>query len=238
MRRIPEPFFRLTGQLHRRYMQQWMSGQRQCALPWNFENNAIFIHIPKTAGTSLLKILRVEMDDIYLTHIPADAYRRLHPELWQRAFKFTFVRDPRDRLVSVFHFLRDSTTWSEQIRWAEKNLHGLEFPEFLEKLRRDPLYRQIVMSQPFFWPQSAYLRLAERGLGRGYAQMDAVYRFETLTRDAAALCDRLGLPHSPLPHERKVARPDTDSLFDAQGSALVGRLYRSDYKLFDYPQPG
>ncbi len=235
--RIPEPFFRLTGQLHKRYLSQWTNGSRDVALPWNFENNAIFLHIPKTAGTSLLKTLNVEKHPNFLTHAPAEAYARIHPELWQSSFKFTFVRDPRDRLVSVFHFLRDGTNWPEQQRWADKNLKGLDFSEFMEKLRRDFLYRQIVMSQPFFWPQSAYLRQGTGPFGPKYAKMDAVYYFENLSQDVATLCGKLGIEHSALPHERKSARPETGSLFDARANTLVGQLYRRDYEMFDYDKP-
>ena len=235
--RIPEPFFRLTGQLHRRYMRQWMCGERQVALPWNFDNQAIFIHIPKTAGTSLLRTLRVEPDQNFLTHIPAEAYARQHPDLWRSAFKFTFVRDPRDRLVSIFHFLRDSTSWPAQQRWANKNLKGLKFPEFMNKLEGDPLYRQIVMSHPFFWPQSAYLREGSGLSGPKYARLDTMYRFENLSADVALLSDQLGLPHTQLPHERKTQRPETGTLFDDHANRLTAHLYRTDYAMFDYPSP-
>lgn len=230
--RIPEPFYRLTGQLQRRYLQQWLEGKRDCTLPWNWDNNAIFLHIPKTAGTSLLNALGAERHPHFLTHVPAEAYQRLVPELWDRAFKFTFVRDPQDRLASTFFFLRDGTNWPDQIRWADKKLRGMEFPEFLESLRTRFAYRQSVLSEPFFWPQSDYLRS-----GRGYVTLDAIYRFEELNSGAKEVSERLGRTWDSLPHDRKLQRPKSADLYDAKAARMVGRLYAKDYKMFGYARP-
>lgn len=150
--RIPEPFYKLTGQLEKRYQRQWTSGERPVFVPWNKEQNAIFIHMPKTAGTSLLRLLGIDQPTGYMTHIPAKTYHRTDPDFWEKAYKFTFVRDPADRFVSVFYFMRDKTVWPRQVSWASRHLAGLEFPEFVEKLRSSFSYRQIVMSNPFFWP--------------------------------------------------------------------------------------
>lgn len=230
--RVSEPFYRLTGQLERRYNRQWISGKRPVILPWNRTNNAIFVHIPKTAGTSLLRLLDIDPPQGYMTHIPARIYHRFDPDLWNRSYKFTCVRDPADRFVSIFYFLRDHTVWPLQTAWASKHLAGLEFPDFVEKVRTEFIYRQIVMSNPFFWPQCHYLKF--RG---GYARLDDIYRFENLNEDAKRLCQRLGLAWTCMPHERKGAHPDHKDLLDRDAYALIGRLYRSDYTHFGYNFP-
>lgn len=227
--RIPEPFYRVTGQLHRRYQQQWKTGKRSAVLPWNTAHNAIFVHIPKTAGTSLLKVLEVNPPADFLTHVPVEVYRDHHAALWENAFKFTFVRNPEKRLASAFHFMRDATDWPPQVRWAEKHLKGLEFAEFLQRMERNFLYRQVVMSNPFFWPQSDYLRL-----GRGYATLDQIYYFEDLEAGAEDVCKRLNLPWTGLPHERKSTGRPNKVILEERAKALIHKLYQKDFEMFGY----
>ncbi len=76
-----------------------------------YRENAIFIHIPKTAGTSLLQVMEVNPPADHLRHATAAVYQRMHPDLWRSAYKFTFVRDPMDRLASAFYFLQNKTEW-------------------------------------------------------------------------------------------------------------------------------
>ena len=54
----------------------------------------IYIHIPKTGGHSLRKVLLVK----HTAHAPAHMY------IWDRGyFKFTFVRNPYARLLSLYY---------------------------------------------------------------------------------------------------------------------------------------
>jgi chondroitin 4-sulfotransferase 11 len=62
----------------------------------------IFVHIPKTAGTSVT-------DALFGTprprHRPLQWYEGMEPELYKEYFKFAFVRNPWDRLVSGYHYV-------------------------------------------------------------------------------------------------------------------------------------
>ncbi len=97
--------------------------------------NYIFVHIPKTGGTSLALALeaRAKADDILIGDTPKARRRRgrlkgvqtagrlwkhstladidglVTPEFVANAFVFTLVRNPWDRMVSYYHWLRDQT---------------------------------------------------------------------------------------------------------------------------------
>ena len=69
----------------------------------------LFIHLPKTAGTSINRTLQLPR--------PSDLWPKKHydftsvkevfpPEVLQRAFIFSIVRNPWDRLVSFYFYRR------------------------------------------------------------------------------------------------------------------------------------
>ena len=66
------------------------------------EHRCVFIHIPKAAGTSLTKTLFAAPS----RHLQYTEYERANPKKFKKYFKFTFVRNPYDRLFSAYSFLK------------------------------------------------------------------------------------------------------------------------------------
>jgi len=72
----------------------------------------IFIHVPKAGGTSietssLFEDQRNISGDYVGGHLTASEYRDQFPWEFERYFKFSFVRNPFDRLVSAFFHLNN-----------------------------------------------------------------------------------------------------------------------------------
>ena len=84
----------------------------------------VFIHIPKAAGTSLTRTLF----DSPSRHLHYTEYQRTNPRKFQQYFKFTFVRNPYDRLFSAYTFLKKGGLNELDRCWAEQNLTS--FPDF------------------------------------------------------------------------------------------------------------
>lgn len=87
------------------------------------ERKLIFIHIPKNAGTSIMKAMGIE--NIFMDK-PIKEYKEHYDEYWDKYKKFTVVRDPIDRFISAYKFARMkesgwfSATGEEGL---EKHLH-------------------------------------------------------------------------------------------------------------------
>ena len=67
------------------------------------ERKLIFIHIPKNAGTSIIKAMGVE--NMFMDKT-IEEYKEHYDEYWDKYKKFTVVRDPVDRFVSAYKFAR------------------------------------------------------------------------------------------------------------------------------------
>ena len=75
----------------------------------NHEKKLIFIHIPKNAGTSIIKAMGVE--NLYMDKT-IEQYKEHYQEYWNDYKKFTVVRDPIDRFISAYKFARmDESGW-------------------------------------------------------------------------------------------------------------------------------
>jgi len=71
------------------------------------ELKCIFIHIPRTAGSSIERAL-INDDwwnvDRKTKHLIANQAKKLYSEYWNDYFKFSFVRDPYSRMLSLTTF--------------------------------------------------------------------------------------------------------------------------------------
>lgn len=163
--------------------------------------NYVFVHIPKTGGTSLALALeaRAMKDDIMLGDTPKASRRRnrIKPDmargrLWKHStladidglvpdavldglFAFTLVRNPWDRAVSYYHWLRGQGFDHPAVKLAQ----SVDFNAFaLHPQTRDTFQQS---------PAASYMRRAN-----GTQQCNAYIRIEQFAADAAPLVAHLG----------------------------------------------
>lgn len=75
----------------------------------NHEKNLIFIHIPKNAGTSIIKAMGIK--NLYMDKT-IEEYKEHYQDYWNKYKKFTVVREPIDRFISAYKFARmDESGW-------------------------------------------------------------------------------------------------------------------------------
>jgi hypothetical protein len=152
-------------------------------------------------------------------------------------FKFGFVRDPWDRLVSLY---KDKVGTIDErfdngpyrkngvgLALAQYGVFyaGMSFDEFVSEICKIPDVRSDVhfRSQHLFFNDK-----------RARNVCDWIGKFEELCEGVAFVSDKLQLPDVPFPHLIKTEKTNYRKFYTQASKELVGRRYRKDIKKFGY----
>ncbi|GLS40099.1 hypothetical protein GCM10010869_56960 [Mesorhizobium tianshanense] len=206
----------------------------------SLEKNFLFIHIPKTAGSSVTRALgpwcvkpqRTQWRRL-LSHLPVPekpqnaflrqhdkaswAKRKLPAEIYDSAYKFAVVRNPFELAVSSYYFRKEHLSGRRRNR-----ARVLDFKTFLRYLERKNRFVRVDQTS---W-------ISDR---HGNLIIDEVLRFETLAEQFNALVERLGLPGEvKLPRTNVNAPYDYRAVYDDEAKSIVRRLFFRDFERFGY----
>lgn len=179
----------------------------------------IYFEIPKAASRSILTALS-NTDYKYITW---DKYQTE----WDGYFKFTFFRDPIDRIVSCYNFFFNNMSKGNKIYLKPYGLSpGMTFNQFLfgicnieiEKNKHWCPQVDLVPEELFKHNRNCKIAQIERGFQ---------YTFDNI-------CNRLGIEPLYLKHQNKSNKKFTRDMIDPIVMELIKTIYKEDFKLFDY----
>ena len=151
----------------------------------------ILIHIPRCAGSSMEYAIANKNWWSYepsTKHILASTAKTLYAEYWDDYFKFSFVRNPWSRMLSMSKFANF---------YGCKIKHGkLDVKDYFTKFKDieiDP--RSESLGEEVDPVKNAvYLNILNE-------EIDFIGRFENLQQDFGVVCDKIGIPRQQLPHK-------------------------------------
>ncbi|WIY23425.1 sulfotransferase family 2 domain-containing protein [Parasedimentitalea psychrophila] len=209
-------------------------------MPISLSKNFLFVHIPKTAGSTVhaalrpycvsrnRTLLRRAVSWLPVKENPEKAYIRGHstsavfkskldPALFQRLHKFAIVRNPYDHAVSSYVFTQSNTHGRRH-----RDAQSWSFSDFLSYLEK----------KDRILPRNQTTWLVNRA---GDLQVDRLLFQEELDNGFAQLCGFLNIPHEgALPRVNATKRKDYRTYYSADSKRRVEALYARDFDLFGY----
>jgi len=206
----------------------------------------LFIHVPRTGGSSIDRYLRKAVDYqnladegqpvlihdkhwINAKHISIGSLmaRGVFDRRWLNSrFKVAFVRNPWDRLVSTFFLLRRVRLRPRVSRKSNDSL--CDFKTFVETVYSGRHVHPISHRNVHDWnranPQVDWLRWG----------VDFVGRYENLREDWKRLCKITNTPYEPLPKENTTNHGHYTTYYDDRLCEMAAEVYREDIETFGY----
>lgn len=216
-----ERFLYFLPTLQQSQVRRMLSGKDR--YPPGFDRlKCIFVHIPKNAGTSLTNALFGHSTP---GHLPLSWFQHIEPEKFAAYYKFAFVRNPWDRLVSAYTYtIRKQSKGAETAEWIAFLKSFASFEDFVLRWVNE----ENVERQKTFIPQHRFVYDKH-----GMLSLDFIGRYENLRADYQQVCDTLG-GGSPLPHVNKSERIDYRDYYTPATHDIVARVYAKDIALFNY----
>lgn len=191
--------------------------------PWQHQYRAVFIHIPKCAGTSILQAFgHTGARD----HGRWTDYQRADRANFSDYFKFSFTRCPVKRLHSTYQYLKNGgnggrrdLALADQVGVNRHDFHDFVFTQLTPTL---------IQQELLFWEQSSFIFDQKDNL-----MIDFLGRVETLDEDLDEILQRLKIPPTKgvahLNRSQSNALPITPAIIKQ-----VGELYPRDIRLLGH----
>lgn len=208
----------------------------------NWEKKYLFVHVPKTGGTSITQVLKRDCnrpilplralgytinkssDTKYESLYPIIGYpyhsrandlcRIWGPERYNELFSFAFVRNPWDMAVSLYFYIQRK--WDHPQRRAVRNLGSFE--AYLDWKPEYGRHRQ----------QSDWVYDS-----KGTQLVKHIGRFETYEEDANAILRKLGRSEN-VPHANATKHKSYYKYYNDRTAEKVAKLYCDDIMNFGY----
>ena len=201
-------------------------------MPISHEHKAIFIHIPKNAGSSIELSMGMQFGDMHQTlwgvfahrivlqHLTAaelkDNY--VSRDIWDSYLKFAVVRNPWSKAVSEYN-------------WYTRYGPTVPFYEWVRSLAARLKANSCIHIEEFGHNVEQYKFICEEKL-----LVDEVLYFENISLDFSCLCKRMNwnvsLGHTDT--TKSLSSLDFREYYCEESAEIIGEVYKKDIEIFDY----
>ncbi|EAK9986087.1 sulfotransferase family protein [Campylobacter jejuni] len=187
----------------------------------------IFIHVPKVAGTSIERVV-FETDKWLIGHVRALDYINQDKNKFESYFSFAFVRNPFDRMVSAFHYLKKGGGNDYDKNWANENLKDFDtFEQFVLALQNKNV-KDKILSWQHFTPQYKFICDENKNI-----LVNFIGKLENINNDFKIVKNELNFDRN-LIHSNSSNHEIFSNYYNEKTYNIIAELYKEDFALFDY----
>ncbi|MCB1581811.1 MAG: sulfotransferase family 2 domain-containing protein [Xanthomonadales bacterium] len=201
------------------------------------KHQCIFVHIPKCGGTSIENMIwepeEKTTDNLYMGFISpmynkyqtgglqhlyaAQIKNEFSPRIFSSYFKFTVVRNPWDKIVSQFTYIKKRPDLMDFIGMKAND----EFKTYLQLIQKKE-HVQWSCQYKFFLDEN------------GHSLVDQVYRFENFQQAVTDVLNKLNISFKQILHSKKGSRGHYSEYYDEESKEIIEHLYSKDISMLDY----
>ena len=186
---------------------------------------SIFVHIPKAAGVSINKSLYGSLGGGHLRIL--DYQILLKRKIFKECYKFSFVRNPWDRVLSAYLFLLSGGFGDVDLSYHNTISTYTDFNSFVKNgLLKDQLWKT-----KHFLPQINYLKDNNNAI-----DIDFIGKFENIDEDYKFIMNKLefATPLKKLNQNSINKNNSYKDIYDNESKDIVANIYREEIILFNY----
>ena len=195
----------------------------------NLQNKtSVYLRIPKTGSTSLCGKIRPYQEILYnardkylgktrykCNNMAAATRDILGDDLFNKIFKFSFVRNSWARAVS---------SW----QYTSFRRRGENFKDFCKDLQ----FRENCGNFQSWHSTEQWIHLYDTNTGK--LIVDFVGRVENYQEDFNFVCNKIGIPQRKLPRRNKTTHKHYTEYYDDETRQLVAEKYAKDIEYFNF----
>jgi len=197
--------------------------------PCHDQKKAIFIHVPKAAGTSISLTLFGEE----VGHYSSEMYKSVDPHKFHQYFKFSFVRDPVSRFVSSYNYLKNGGNTQADKYFSRTYM--CKYPDMISLLKKLSQEKERfgifkIINWGHFIPQVNFL-CDSTGI-----QVDYVGKVENIDIDFSFVSQKINNTSVSLQKLNSSPAFGKEFISD-EVKRVIWNVYRDDYETFHYDKP-
>src|SRR5215211_4245991 len=189
----------------------------------------VFVHIQKTGGSTVHRLLQERIPDIRTIAPRHEVAIRGMPKLdaWDEYYKFAFVRNPWDRLVSWYSMVTKFPKEGNEL-WRYVRDNSSTFEEFIYNCTDEvEIMKGVYYS--FAYNQLDYV--TDEG---GNLLVDFVGRLENFDEDVQEVFSRIGVGLELVPHKNRSKHQHYSTFYTPETEMIVRERFKRDIEYFGY----
>lgn len=195
-------------------------------IPWDIQRSLcvnptkkiIYYKPGRAAGTSIFRIILQPMGGWLIQKDNPKEFsewiKNITDKEMDKYFTFIFVRNPFARLVSYWNSTHKNQPFRDYVK------------------QKDRIFKDGV---PTFLHHQTQSSLVETPDGKK-SNLNFVGKVENIDDDWYKLCSTIGIPHTPMGHDRSGSQPyeHYKSFYDEEIIDIVTKMYQRDLEIFNY----
>ena len=193
------------------------------------DHKLVFVHIQKTGGSTVQRLLEKHIPDLRSILTRHDFASRGMQELegWNDYFRFAFVRNPWDRLVSWYSMVTTYPRGGNQL-WRYVRENSSTFEEFIYNCTDEVKIKKGV------YYSFAYNQLDYVTDESGDLLVDFIGKLENFERDLPEVFSRIGLELEAIPRKNSSDHRHYSAFYAPDTEMIVRERFKRDIEYFGY----